>query len=1128
MKKKFSLVLLWLRDNLPLFGVVFVALTIAYFNIDSQTSYSGWDNIIAEFDLVRYARQVIFGSWIEHQSFGAPAAQGHLSEVTRLPILFLLKWLLPDNLVRYTYIFSTFTIGGVGMYLYISQIWLKGVSKLSKWLGFLGGVYYLLHVLTLQQFYISFEMFMAQYAFLPFLLILLHRFVPKTKKSSIKSVFTVKNILLFIGLQFLISPSAHTQTVFYLGVLFSLVYMVVISRKQGLIKSLVLGFLIGLMTFLVNVYWIVPNLYYGFHNAHYVSDSRDNYLFGPESVGSVKDASTFSNLTSGTQYLFNWKDYSFSESKFHFIFNEWNDHLGQLDVSLIMQILGLLTLLGLFTAILDKEVGPERFAISYVYIFCLALIWLDLFPTGPLLDILYQNDSFLEAFRNPFTKLSIIYSFVSVLLFIHVVSLFVDYLARKKKKIIPPKLQAFVLIMVFTAGISYIAWPSFQGHFISEKLTLEYPQQYFSMFDYLKSRDRDLRILQLPQLSHAGWEYYDWQFLGQDNGYQGMGFYFFGFPQAFVNRDSDRWVETSDYFYHELKYVLDKKDEKQLASVLDKYNVDLIIIDETKIDSTMKHDYELDHDLAIEAGLQKVWQEDFLTIYERADQQSEDGLIVPEQIKVVSAQTDRLRQDFVYENEGDYVLTSYDQAKTIYPFVDSTKHQLEDVTYLENKILMSNDLAKGDYEVTIPGVEEDSLKLPVNLTYQNRLVTVKFPADQLRVGEKLVPLPKVPNFNFRVPEKYSSIIVFFNNQGIVVSEGETVQPVVVLEVGRDLQLAYSHKSADISYTAYEQVNQKKLDIKEGGKLIVNWDEFTNDKVIKAKGIDRISFTTSFAHQNLDILKNPTVNCSQPLRGIVETILEDGEYTYIADQYGVNCNGYSFEYVSSAYSYLLNLVGENIHGRGIKLFINYSNPETVYEDYLLTDGKFDRTIALMELSDDARDKFHLNWETRSFGKRSQALMSKMTLGAFPINKVAQIKLERIDGDFAKEKKIENDLKILFSSYYLDSVHVVNYVCGSDQCYLGIDQTYDDLWLALNIKDWEFLPHFRYNNWANLWEVKGKGIVYLFYLPELVSFFSLVVVMVTTGGLFAFFIRPKKKKKPRKKVKHKVRGRLTGKH
>ena len=37
-------------------------------------------------------------------------------------------------------------------------------------------------------------------------------------------------------------------------------------------------------------------------------------------------------------------------------------------------------------------------------------------------------------------------------------------------------------------AIIYSAWPSFQGHFISEKLRIKYPPEYQQMFSYLKTK----------------------------------------------------------------------------------------------------------------------------------------------------------------------------------------------------------------------------------------------------------------------------------------------------------------------------------------------------------------------------------------------------------------------------------------------------------------------------------------------------------------------------------------------------------------------------------------------------------------------------------------------------------------
>lgn len=1097
-----------IRRWLPLLLIVAVWLVIFIKNVKWGFYYTGWDNIHAEFDLLRYAKQVFFGAWLEHQGLGAPMGLSHLSEIFRLPILLILKILLPDFLIRYAFIFIYYLIGGVGTYFYLKNFWISSKNRFSDWIASVGAIFYMLHILTLQQFYISFELFMVQFAFLPFLLISVHLL---TKKVNIRHTF------FFILTQLLIAPSGHTGTLFYLGTLVVLIYAFFINFNKGFIKAFLFSFIIGLITFFSNAYWIVPNLYYGFNNSSYVQESRDNQLFGLESIWSIKDASTWTNFFKGTHYIFSWKDYSFANKDFDFIFNEWADHLTNPFVSIVLLSLGVMTVLGCGLAIFDKKKDKKRWAIILVYLFSISFIWFDLFPTKFIFNKLYQSSSFLEAFRNPFTKLSVIYSFVSVLLFVQFLEFVVDAIVRNKKLVIKEKLVSFLFLAITFLAIIYSVVPSFQGHFISEKLKVKFPPVYWEMFDYLQGRDKDLRVLQLPQTSHAGWEYYDWQFLGENNGYQGLGFYFFGFPQPFLNRDSDRWSETSDFFYHELKYSLDKQDSKQFRLILDKYNVDLIIIDETKIEATRENNSQLDHNLVITAGLLKVWEKDFLTIYERNSIDSEDSLIIPGSITYVSAKTDRVRQDYPYQDQGDYILVEEDLASFIYPFTDLVKHQASNVEFLENnQISLNKEVVEGSYKLTVPSLKSNRYKTPVQIIYKNGAVLVVFPINQIKIGGKIISLPRINNFSFAVSKGHPSITVFFNNQGISLSEGQSVQPVIDLEVGKNVQLSYS----------FDKNNQ--LNNLDGGVLDIDWNILGREFERDFQEVSQIEFITTFPYQNLDILKNPTVNCSQPSRGVVETTLEDGNYVYKADQYGVNCSGYAFDYVSSSYSYFLNLVGENIKGRGIKLFINYSDPRIVQEDYLLAGGKFNETISLLELSSDARDQFNLNWETRSFGKDSQDSLSSLILGAFPIKKVSQIKLERLEKDFTSPSKINNNLIVGETKYWLDSIHLVDYQCQNESCFLGIDQAYDDMWLALKLGDWRFFAHHKYNNWANLWTITGKGQMIIFYLPELVSLFSLFILFLFIFYISFKFFRVKKQRARKEYIVKKVKNLLSGKH
>ncbi|MFZ5438039.1 MAG: hypothetical protein ACOZAK_03225 [Patescibacteria group bacterium] len=1080
--KIFTIKNLW--NSLPLLVVIATAVTTALVNIKWGWFYSGWDNVHPEFDLIEYARQVFFGAWSEHQSLGAPSAQGQLAEIFRLPLIFLLSLFVPVANLRLVFIFLMFLVGGVGIYFYLKCVWLNDKNKFwQSWLASLGAVFYLLHILTLQQFYISFEMFMVQFAFLPFLLLSIHFLLEK---------ITAKSILYFLLLQFLIAPSAHTQTVFYLAVIFSLLYAFFLTlQKHKIVKAIQYGFLVGLITFFANSYWILPNLYYSFHNAHYVQESRDNQLFAPESVWSIREAGTIENLTSGKHYLFTWQDYNFSTKKHELIFNEWQDHLNQPIVIYLMKTLGVITLFGFVVTIFAQDKSWRRWAVLLFYIFCLVFVWIDLLPTNRILDQLYQSPTFREAFRNPFTKLSILYSFVSVILFITVVEKTVLFLVNLQKLKFFARFLAVLIFFTIYISPFVVAWPSFQGHFISEKLQIKYPDQYWVMFDYLKTRDKDLRILQLPQFTHAGWELYDWQFLAEENGYQGMGFYFFGFPQAFLNRDSDRWVETSDFFYYELKHVLDAADTEQFSLMTRKYNVDLVIIDETRVDPSRDHDLEQTKELLTKAGFKQVWQQDFLTIYERQAPNKEAEVLVPAKLSFVTGDTERVRTDFIYQQIGDYVLT--DQADLVYPFADLMSHRLTDVIFEENNAKVWKYFKQDNYQLTIPALTDDQYLLPATISYQDRKVTVDFPHYVLLTEKQQIDLAKLENFEFSLSDETipNEMVVFFNDFGVIVQKGETVFPIIEFEVGEEIKVEYAPKPEELDYNQTEAVSGLLFDTTELFTFTPNWSELTKEVVLDTHEIRALGLISIFPTLNVDLTKNPSINCVTGEIGEIETVITDNKVIYQAKDRAVNCNGYTFKDVSAAYSYVMRVAGRNYQGRGTKFFINYSNRNILPEDYLEQKNVFDLFITLGQVTTDARDIFSINWETRSFGKESMNALEKIQLQPLPLKRLAQITLK--NSDFSQ---LTNNLTTKQDKKYLDSIFKIDYRCEQAPCFVGIDQTYDDLWLGIDWQNKKLVQHLRLNNWANLWQVPvGDNSLLVVYLPEIIALASLTIVVLT---------------------------------
>lgn len=1088
---------------LPILTLIGIALWIAIANIRWNTYYTGWDNIHAEFDFLRYVRQVLFGAWVEHMGLGAPAAQAQLADIFKLPILFILKILLPDNLIRYALIFGYWLIGGLSMYYYVANYWLsEKKSVLKNWLASLAGILYLLHILTLQQFYIAFEMFAIQFAFLPLALVTIHHLFKK---------ITPRSILFFIVVQLLLAPSGHVATLVYLTSIFLVGYAFFLSLKRGLFKGAAFALLVGALSFFSNIYFIVPNLYYSFAHTDYVAQSRDNELFAPESIWSIRDAATVKNFLQGTHYLFSWKDYSFADHKFVFIFDEWLSHLQYPPVAAILLGIGSITVVGAVSLVFAKSKKSARWAILITYLLCAAIIWMGFFPFKEFLDKLYEIDSFREAFRNPLTKFSIIYSFVSVLLFIYVIETIVNFLQKQKLKKLGGGLTYLVLFFLI-GSIIYSALPSFQGHFLSEKLRVQYPQDYSELFAFLRTKNSNGRILQLPQLSHAGWEYYDWQFLGKNNGYQGMGFYFFALKQQLLQRDADRWIETSDSFYHQLKYALDKQDSDLLAKLVNKYNIDLIVVDESKIEPHKPgYDYSSSHALAKSLGFIEIWKKGFLTVYERPNAPYAD-LFIPQNVSYVYTKATRVREDVAYSTNHDYILDGRN-ADIVYPFSDLMSKELTGVRFTDTTVDIERPAATSDFQLSLPKIDTSSFTTAVQITYADAQIHLHFPQTKLSWNEGSITLPQYNDQSFTLPPEKAAdeILLFFGNEGVALKKNQTIYPVIIADASVPTSISFAVKPTTFQPGPQGELLSSEIVRNSLGTITNNLHNWQNQTPIELNGTDKLRIIQSFPVQTVDIQQNDSVNCSEPPAGNIDTTKQTNGVLYVANNFAVSCNGFNFDYASAAYSYLLHLVGDNIQGRATKFFINYTDKNLGFEDYLYQVPHFDKVVTMHPVSQEPGEKFRLNWETRSSGKISENKIENIQITPFPLETISRLALLR--KDFQTEN---NKLSAEVKSKWLDSIYSVETECQSEKCFLALDQSYDQLWLAFIPDQHRFLPHFVLNGWANTWELpQGKNAIIILYLLEPVSF-VLLIILLTVIFLLVYIVKRKKLRHSQRKT------------
>lgn len=1070
-------------ENLHFLIILFLIFILAYTNIIPNTYFTGWDNLHPEFNLSQYAKRVVFGAWAEYKGTGAPAAQSDLSEIPRLPILFLLNLILPKNLVRYAFHFLMLFIGSLGIFIYLKKYWIKTDNqRLTNWLSLFGSFYYALNIFSLQQFYISFELFVVQFAFLPFVLISIHKLLTAQSK---------KNLVLFVIFQLLIAPSAHTPTVFYLSLIFFLIYGFFISLeiKKNLFQSIkTISFLFSLILF-IHSYWLIPNLYYILKHSNYVTESRANQLFNQESKWSIIEASNFNNLISGIHYLFTWKDFNFKKLTHEYIFNEWINYYLTPSVYFFLIVFNLLPIFGALYIIFNRK-GIYKFAILIIYLISLFSIWLGIFLPSPIIKLIYSSPIIKEAFRNPFTKFQILHSFTLTLLICSSLEEIIALINKIKKHF--GKLLSYFLISFSFFSLIYVSLPAFKGQLISEKLKTGIPSEYFKMYTVLSKKNPNSRVLELPFVSDNGWVVHNWNFNDQVagyKGYQGVGINFFGLPQPYLTSDFARWTETTDFFYHELRQALNSNNPILLKEVLKKYQVKYIIVDESIIYNFKKqYRYTRLHQLLKKTGAFKIWQEKHLSLYQFSIE-NPNQLLIPKKISFIDKNNaKRIKKDIIFERLGDYI-EKKTENNIIFPFVNLysdflTNATLSDkLTVIEKKIKLD-----GNYQVNLNLINDFILKnpFPYKIEYKNKQINFWFPKLKLVVDNQELLFLSVSNTKLKLPKEYDVIIIKTNDKEVLRIKKNQSTFGQINKLGESefeiIGINYDSNNPSIFYPDTNTIKIKPAINYVNNKLLINRG---------TKEQKRIAIIQELPNIIVNLKENPPENCSDSKVGSIESYSIQKGLTYVAKDFGVNCHSISKNFLKTNQSYLINIKGENLQGRSIKFFLNYSDDNILTDDFIMPEGNFDQVKSVLPVRTKQQGYLTLNWETRSFGKKSINHLKKVIVSPFPVDLIASITLEK-KGNYPVSKTVNNVVIKNYRNYY-NFLYYINAKCLVKNCFVGLNTSFDDLWVAFD-KHFNILPHYKINGWANIWEISDRTEkIILIYIPEIVSLFLLVLII-----------------------------------
>lgn len=309
---------------------------------------------------------------------------------------------------------------------------------------------------------------------------------------------------------------------------------------------------------------------------------------------------------------------------------------------------------------------------------------------------------FGEMFRSVFTKWSIVLALFA--------SVGVGSLVNQMRN----KWVGGIVGILLIGGIGLVVWPVLKLGIIFDKMKVDFPSEYFKIFEFMKTHPKDGRVAYLPAQDMWSWKYTDW-------GYRGSGFLWYGIEQPILDRAFDVWSPYNEGFYNELStalYGCDKTTlgsdppavesagwahplgsdregklqgcEGQVARVLDKYDVRYVLLDESVIAPGQdKEILRIEETKKIARGLgwERVFSEGFLSVWDTESQSSVkdspfalqaspsrdcisgipskdcpwDGsreqrfISAPGSYTRVAGDTSKVREDVIYRDVGTYV-----------------------------------------------------------------------------------------------------------------------------------------------------------------------------------------------------------------------------------------------------------------------------------------------------------------------------------------------------------------------------------------------------------------------------------------------------------------------------------------
>lgn len=1060
----------------PVLLLILLEFVIFLTNYKPGAYLIGWDNIMPEFDFLLNLKRTLFSIWQEYRGLGLLDGLAHSANLVHTLYIGFLSLFLPDSMLRFAYIHLTHLIGGIAFF-YLAQLFLKNTKA-----SFIGALFYMLNLGVIQMYFAPLEVFATHFAALPVMIIFLYKSLLHPSR---------RNFIYLFFASLLTTPQGFVPTVF-------LSYLVLVTAVCGIFllkyKNLKQIFLVGIVLFASNAFWLVPYLYSGIKTSTVIQETRINQFASEEIFYRNKADGDLSSVLSLKGFMLDTIEYNPQKNQDVFFMNIWRDHYRSIPFTATYLIILLVAFYGVYRALKEKRILFYPFLVSGFFAF---------FFLANDTILLSQLNTFIravfpvigEAFRFPFTKFITLFAFCFAIF----VALGIDSILKMYSKYTKHIVTGIFSLLLF------LSYPVFLGNFTSPLLRLPIPPSYFQLFSYMKTLPEDRRVVIAPLYTFWNWQYRNW-------GHRGSGFLWYGIRQPITERAFDPWSEYDEQLYNEVSYALNAQDNSLFEKTLLKYDVSYILLDQSMRNTLASQPINYDNlkrFLNASPAVKSKKQFGELTLYSLKAQL---GFIysLPTNTQTTANYYKHELEDVLIQN-GNYVQTTTSpDTIQLFPSLATEKLQ-KDLEFevmdntssftITSKTKFPNILS--NYEVRLPSLFEKEFLIPVSIAVTPGVVTL-YPA---------YPTVNINNGQYT-----------FYEDPIVLTPKSVKRPakITFLDIAHTINAPFTEKS----YLQNKNINAIKLD--DGVRQEILYVDTTKIKKqpivfpLPESALQNISVTID---KDTNPLSSKNVIADQKYSiAKIDTTIHPFEKEFGSSIFTAEKDGVHFAVRSSAKklvfykdnlfhqaSYLLFVNSDYKNGLPVNFYLDNPFAKRAEVETLLAKDKNENFIVIPKTENFFKG-YGFHFTVKSVGKElAQATIQKISLYPFPAQTLKGMSL-------VKTGAIINSGEKTPLSYVKANPTLYTVMQPPQNGYLVLSQAYDPAWRAYFVncelsnvncffaKTFSFLfgkelkNHVLIDNWANGWEITNSkqqtaNSISIIYLPQYFGFLGLLITGLT---------------------------------